>query len=59
MGSYDSKDGNDYRLEFLFKPDQKGIVCMLYLYFPKEGEVVHTQDVAYVVMTMEDTLVLK
>jgi hypothetical protein len=57
--TYRPKDGNDYRLEFLFKPDQKGLVCMLYLYFPKEGEVVHTQEAAYFAMTMEDTMKLK
>ncbi len=50
---YKTRDGKDYRLEFLFKPDQNGIVCMMYLYFPREGYVRHTRDVAYLIETMK------
>ena len=49
---YKTRDGKDYRLEFLFKPDENGIVCMLYLYYPREGYVRHTRDVAYLIETM-------
>ena len=49
---YKPADGNDYRLEFLFKPDSKGFVCMLYLYYPNDYAVNHLQDVAYVVQTL-------
>lgn len=51
--TYRPKDGNDYRLEFVFKPTDKGIVCMLYLYYPKESAVRHVDDVVYVIETME------
>ena len=50
---YRPKDGRDYRLEFVFRPDSKGITCMLYLYFPADYAVRHTKDVAYVVQTMK------
>ena len=50
---YRPADGNDYRLEFLFKYDQKGFVCMLYLYYPNDYAVNHLKDVAYVVQTLE------
>lgn len=50
---YRAKNGNDYRLEFIFRPDKKGITCMLYLYYPKEGAVRHVQDVAYLIETMQ------
>ncbi len=50
---YKPADGNDYRLEFLFIPDSKGFVCMLYLYYPNDSAVSHLQDVAYVVQTLE------
>ena len=53
MTSYRPKDGRDYRLEFIFRPDKKGITCMLYLYYPKEGAVRHVKDVAYLVETMQ------
>ena len=49
---YQPKDDNDYRLEFIFKPDSKGFVCMLYLYYPNDFGVNHLQDVAYVVNTL-------
>ncbi len=51
--SYRPKDGNDYRLEFIFRPDSKGITCMLYLYFPKESAVNHVEEVAYVIENMQ------
>ena len=50
---YRPADGNDYRLEFLFKNDSKGFVCMLYLYYPNDYAVNHLQDVAYVVQTLQ------
>ncbi|MBQ7636962.1 MAG: hypothetical protein IJS80_06605 [Lachnospiraceae bacterium] len=50
--TYRPKDGRDYRLEFLFRPEKKGITCMLYLYFPKEEAVHHVREAAYLVETM-------
>lgn len=47
-----ASDKNDYRLEFLFKPGEKGITCMLYVYFPAEAAVKHLRDVAYLIKTM-------
>ncbi|MCR5823033.1 MAG: hypothetical protein K6G60_01225 [Lachnospiraceae bacterium] len=57
--SHRAKDGRDYRLEFLFKPDQKGIVCMLYLYFPNENTVNHELEVAYLIGSMTDDTALE
>ncbi len=56
--SYRAKDGNDYRLEFLFRPDDKGIVCMLYLYYPREEAVHHIKEVTYLIdsMTVENAV---
>lgn len=51
--SYRPKDGHDYRLEFLFKPGKKGIVCMLYLYFPTEAAVNHVREAAYLVENLK------
>ena len=51
--SYRPADGKDYRLEFFFRPDEKGITCMLYLYFPKEEAVHHVKEAAYLLSTME------
>ena len=45
---YRPADGNDYRLEFIFKSDPTGIICMLYLYYPNDSAVNHVRDVAYV-----------
>ncbi len=45
-------EGNkDYRLEFVFVPDgnDKGTTCLLYLYFPQEGAVHHSEEAAFVV----------
>ena len=50
--TYRGEDKNDYRLEFIFKPKRDGIVCMLYLYYPRETEVRHVRDVAYLIETM-------
>ena len=50
--TYRPKDGRDYRLEFLFKSGKKGIVCMLYLYYPTEAAVKHVREVAYLIETM-------
>ncbi|MCQ2497135.1 MAG: hypothetical protein MJ131_11160 [Lachnospiraceae bacterium] len=53
LTKYRPKDGNDYRLEFIFVPDaNKGFVCMLYLYYPKEGESAHVNEVAYAIETL-------
>ena len=49
---YKPADGNDYRLEFFFKNDATGIVCMLYLYYPNDGAVNHIRDVSYVIQTL-------
>ena len=51
---YKPIDGNDYRLEFLFKPDDKGLVCMLYLYYPNDSAVNHLREVSYVVQTLRN-----
>lgn len=52
--NYHAADGKNYRLEFLFVPDgNDGIVCMLYLYYPKAGEFSHVRDVAYVIETID------
>ena len=51
--TYKPKDGKGYRLEFVFRPDEKGITCMLYLYYPTDNAVRHTKEVAYVVETMK------
>ena len=51
--TYKPADGNDYRLEFFFKNDATGIVCMLYLYYPNDNAVNHIRDVAYVISTLE------
>ena len=45
--------GSDYRLEFVFKRGIDGMVCSLYLYYPKEGAVRFTRDVAFVLVSME------
>ncbi len=57
--SYRPRDGKDYRLEFFFKPDKKGIICMLYLYFPMESAVNHELDVAYLIGTLSDDTALE
>ena len=51
---YKPKDGNDYRLEFLFKPDNGGIICMLYLYYPNDNAVNHIREAAYVINTISN-----
>ncbi len=51
---YKPIDGNDYRLEFLFKHDDKGFVCMLYLYYPNDSAVNHLREVSYVVQTLRN-----
>jgi len=49
---YSSTNG-EYRLEFLFRPDQKGITCMLYLYYPDDSAVRHVRDTAFLIETMQ------
>ena len=45
--------GSDYRLEFVFKRGLEGMVCSLYLYFPQEGAVKFTRDVAFVLESID------
>ena len=48
-------NGKTYKLEFVFKADSnKGLICMLYLYYPREGASGHLEEAAYVVGTMEN-----
>lgn len=49
---YSSTSG-EYRLEFVFRPDQNGITCMLYLYYPDNSAVKHVRDVAFLIETMQ------
>ena len=47
-------DGKSYSLEFMFRPDgYKGLVCMLYLYFPREGSTNHLEEAAYTAGTLD------
>ncbi|MCR5322965.1 MAG: hypothetical protein K6E85_06825 [Lachnospiraceae bacterium] len=42
-----------YRLEFVFVPDSnKGLICMLYLYYPREGAYSHLKEAAYLIGTL-------
>lgn len=52
--TYRPADGKYYRLEFTFKPDNKGLVCMLYLYYPDDSTTNHTQEVAYVINSVKN-----
>ncbi|MGN0423691.1 MAG: hypothetical protein ACI4FY_00095 [Acetatifactor sp.] len=47
--TYPKQGKVQYRLEFVFVPDEKGIVCMLYLYYPKEEAIRHVDEVVYVI----------
>ena len=47
--TYPKQGKVQYRLEFVFIPDEKGIVCMLYLYYPKEEAIRHVDEVVYVI----------
>ncbi|MCR5590494.1 MAG: hypothetical protein K6F73_03105, partial [Lachnospiraceae bacterium] len=49
---YEPGNNEDYRLEFVFLPDNDGITCMLYLYFPKDGAFNHVKDVVYVINSL-------
>ncbi|MBR3580725.1 MAG: hypothetical protein IKO54_00055 [Lachnospiraceae bacterium] len=51
---YKPADGNDYRLEFMFKPDSTGLVCMLYLYYPNDGAVSHLREVSYLINSIKN-----
>ncbi len=54
QNSAPAKDDNTYKMEFIFKHDgNKGIVCMLYLYYPSEENYSHLADVAYVIDSMQ------
>lgn len=52
--TYRPKDLKDYRLEFVFLPEDRGITCMLYLYYPKASAVNHLREVTYVIETLEN-----
>lgn len=47
--TYPKQGKVQYRLEFVFVPDEKGIVCMLYLYYPQEEAILHVDEVVYVI----------
>lgn len=51
---YKPADGNHYRLEFVFKPDSTGFVCMLYLYYPNDSAVNHLNEVAYLIQSIRN-----
>ncbi|MBR4777834.1 MAG: hypothetical protein IK007_09525 [Lachnospiraceae bacterium] len=50
--TYKPLDGRDYRLEFVFKPDDNGLVCMLYLYYPMDDTTSHIEEVSYVISSV-------
>ncbi len=52
--SYALESGKTYTMEFLFLPDEKGLTCMLYLYYPKEGAAGHLHEVAYLIGTLKN-----
>jgi len=52
--TYRPADGRDYRLEFVFKPDNNGLVCMLYLYYPLGGTLNHLAEVSYVISSVNN-----
>lgn len=51
---YKPAEGDAYRLEFVFKHDSTGFVCMLYLYFPYDGAVNHLSEVAYLINSIKN-----
>ena len=52
--SFKASDGNDYKLEFVFRTDGKdGIVCMLYLYYPNDEAINHIYDVAFLIESLK------
>ena len=51
---YRPEDRRDYRLEFTFRPDKKGLVCMLYLYYPNDDTTNHIQEVSYVINSVKN-----
>ncbi len=51
--TFSDADGREYRLEFVFRHDDKGIICMLYLYYPGESSVSHIEEAAYVIESIE------
>lgn len=54
LKNYRPKDGRDYILEFTFKPDNKGLVCMLYLYYPNGDTNNHIHEVSYVINSVKN-----
>lgn len=51
--TYKPKDKNDYRLEFFYYPERRGITVMLYLYYPRESAIHHLREVTYVVDSLQ------
>ena len=51
---YKPSTGDAYRLEFVFKPDSTGFVCMLYLYYPNDSAVNHLSEVAYLINSIKN-----
>ena len=52
--TYKPADGREYRLEFVFKPDNNGLVCMLYLYYPMYNTTNHIEEVSYVISSVNN-----
>ncbi len=51
--TYETADHISYRLEFFFRPDNEGITCMLYLYYPGAKSHPHVKDAAFLMKTMK------
>ncbi|MBR4780130.1 MAG: hypothetical protein IK014_02080 [Lachnospiraceae bacterium] len=54
LTTYRPADGKHYRLEFTFKPDNNGLVCMLYLYYPEDNTSNHIHEVSYVINSVKN-----
>ncbi|MCR5683806.1 MAG: hypothetical protein K6G81_00090 [Lachnospiraceae bacterium] len=52
--SYALNSGKTYNMEFMFLPDEKGLTCMLYMYYPREGTANHLHEVAYLIETIDN-----
>lgn len=52
--TYKPKDRNDYRLEFFYRPEKRGITVILYLYYPRESAIHHLREAACVVDSLEN-----
>lgn len=51
--TYETADHTSYRLEFFFRPDNEGITCMLYLYYPGAKSHPHVKEAAFLMKTMK------